>query len=64
MWFIENKDHCIWQQEEQQEKSTFTEIVLDRNYNMRASKRDWMFRVQVLYVYIILFGYLYSVKYP
>ncbi|XP_076232782.1 glycerophosphocholine phosphodiesterase GPCPD1 isoform X2 [Calliopsis andreniformis] len=46
VWFIENKEEESKQQEVPRETS-FIEVATEQTSDMRESKRDWIFRVQV-----------------
>lgn len=64
MWFIENKEDGEYKQQEEPRETNFIEVATEHTSDMRGSKRDWIFRVQVinnnffiilLVLYIIIF---------
>nr|XP_012151103.1 PREDICTED: glycerophosphocholine phosphodiesterase GPCPD1-like isoform X3 [Megachile rotundata] len=47
MWFIENKEEEQLKQLEEPRETSFIEVATEHTSDMRGSKRDWIFRVQV-----------------
>ncbi|XP_076675087.1 glycerophosphocholine phosphodiesterase GPCPD1 isoform X2 [Andrena cerasifolii] len=47
MWFIESKEGEEFKQQEVPRKTSFIEVAAEQTSDMRGTKRDWIFRVQV-----------------
>ncbi|XP_029040573.1 glycerophosphocholine phosphodiesterase GPCPD1-like isoform X1 [Osmia bicornis bicornis] len=47
MWFIENKEEEQLKPLEEPRETSFIEVATEQTSDMRGSKRDWIFRVQV-----------------
>lgn len=48
IWFIENKEGVQHKQQEVPREINFIEVATEHTSDMRGSKRDWIFRVQVI----------------
>lgn len=48
MWFIENKEEEQLKPLEEPRETSFIEVATEQTSDMRGSKRDWIFRVQVM----------------
>lgn len=48
IWFIENKEGVQHKQQEVPRETNFIEVATEHTSDMRGSKRDWIFRVQVI----------------
>lgn len=48
IWFIENKEGVQYKQQEVPRETNFIEVAAEHTSDMRGSKRDWIFRVQVI----------------
>lgn len=48
IWFIENKEDGEYKQQEEPRETNFIEVATEHTSDMRGSKRDWIFRVQVI----------------
>lgn len=48
MWFIETKEGEEFKQQEAPREASFIEVAAEQTSDMRGTKRDWIFRVQVI----------------
>lgn len=47
MWFVENKEEEEVKRQEAPGETSFIEVATEQTSEMRGSKRDWIFRIQV-----------------
>ncbi|XP_076755709.1 glycerophosphocholine phosphodiesterase GPCPD1 isoform X2 [Xylocopa sonorina] len=47
IWFVENKEEEEFKRVEKPRETSFIEVATEHTADMRGSKRDWIFRVQV-----------------